>query len=332
MDSPSKAVLTLFSLSRVILTRILFSRMLTGMKRWLMLSSCMFALVVSSFGSSFTAVSKNYDSQSKSVASPSLYEIEDEAEIRPWGESTSPPSLLRERNVNPNPSVTATPNSMTAATPTPVFIRTPNQTPTPLPWKAYIDPIYGQSQQLHLDCESRAAADWAAFFHHPIDELEFFHRLPSAMNPNNGFVGDVNDYWGRLPPFGYGVYAGPVARTLRSYGVTAYAYRGVSYEQLKIQIATGHPVMVWVIGHIGLSKPVTMVLDGSPAVVAPYEHVVLFIGYEYQKATVLDGSRRYPVWEIDFQNSWKILGNMAVTAKPIENENATAIPFEDLAP
>jgi uncharacterized protein YvpB len=205
------------------------------------------------------------------------------------------------------------------------------RTPEPLPWKAYVDPVYGQRQQLNLDCESRAAVDWAVFFQTRIDELEFFHGIPPADNPNHGFVGDVNDYWGRLPPNGYGVYAGPVARVLRTHGVSAFAYRGLTYDQLRRQAASGHPVIVWVIGHIGLSKPIQMELDGELVVVAPFEHTVLFIGYEYQKAIVLDGSNRYRVSEVDFLNSWKILGNMAIVAEAMGNEGESEIPFQNLA-
>jgi uncharacterized protein YvpB len=185
-----------------------------------------------------------------------------------------------------------------------------------LPWRAYVDPIYGHKQLLPLDCEAAAAADWAAFFHTPVLELAFFNLIPKAENPDYGFVGDVNDSWGKLPPDGYGVYAGPIAIVLRSLGLPAYAYRGLTFDQVRGEIAAGRPVMVWVIGHIGLSRAVTMELGGKHALVAPYEHTVLVIGYEYQKVKVLDGIDRVTVSEVDFLNSWKILGNMTVMARP----------------
>jgi uncharacterized protein YvpB len=229
------------------------------------------------------------------------------------------------------PAVRSEKSSSASGGATPIASETIGKaTPTPLPWRAYIDPIYGQPQQLHLDCEARAAVDWAAFFRMPIDELAFFRRIPAAANPDDGFVGDVNDSWGRLPPSGYGVHAGPVARVLRLYSLSAFAYRGLAYDQLRSQIAARHPVIVWVVGHVGLSKPVVMELGGRPVTVAPYEHVVLFIGYEYQKAVVLDGARRYSVDEIDFRNSGKILGNMASVAEPLVGTGAEGIPFEDL--
>jgi uncharacterized protein YvpB len=175
--------------------------------------------------------------------------------------------------------------------------------------------IYGRGQALPLDCESRSAVDWAAFFGRTINELEFFGYIPKTDNPDKGFVGTVYGAWGNLPPYGYGVHAGPVALLLRDYDVPAHAYRGLSWDQLRSEIAAGRPVILWVVGHVGYSTPVSITLaDGVQVSVARYEHTVILIGYDSQNATVLDGAWEYSVKERNFLRSWDILGNMAILA------------------
>jgi uncharacterized protein YvpB len=187
-----------------------------------------------------------------------------------------------------------------------------------LPASASIKNIYGQMQSLSLDCESRSAVDWAVFFGVKINELEFFRHLPISENPDQGFVGNVRGYWGGLPPGGYGVYAGPVALLLRDYDVAAYAYRGMTWDRLRAEVAAGRPVIVWVVGHVGRSTPVTMtVTGGSEILAARYEHTVILIGYDGKYAGVLDGSMKYSVPQSAFMESWNVLGDMAIVAQPL---------------
>ncbi|MCK4451313.1 MAG: PD40 domain-containing protein, partial [Anaerolineae bacterium] len=82
---------------------------------------------------------------------------------------------------------------------------TPTGTPTPtFPAEANVTNISGRPQALPLDCESRSAVDWAAYFGVEIDELEFLYGLPQSDNPDEGFVGDVHGSWGQIPPHPYG--------------------------------------------------------------------------------------------------------------------------------
>jgi uncharacterized protein YvpB len=190
------------------------------------------------------------------------------------------------------------------------------------PWKAVIAKIYGHAQSLPLDCESRSAVDWAAYFGKSINELEFFRRLPVSANPDEGFVGDVYGPWGNLPPLGYGVDAGPVARLLRTYGLSAHAYRGMSWNQLQAEAAAGRPVEVWVVGHIGYSAPVMLELgDGTVFRAARYEHTVLIVGYEGDKVYILDGAWRYAVSVNDFLRSWRVLNSMGIVRESLSDES-----------
>jgi len=218
-----------------------------------------------------------------------------------WTKTPLPPPTFTR---TPRPTLTAT----ATQTPSPTF------TPTPtLLAEARISGLAGHPQTLSLSCESRSAADWAAYFGLNIDEMDFLHHLPASDNPELGFVGDVNDDWGYLPPKAYGVHAGPVAELLRAYGAPAQAYRGLSWEDLQREIVAGRPVIVWIVGHIWAGKPVTYTAqDGQAVTVARYEHTAILIGYSAKRATVVDGENIYSPPVATFLRSWSVLGNMAI--------------------
>lgn len=70
---------------------------------------------------------------------------------------------------------------------------------------------------------------------------------PSAQsdNPCRGFLGDVDLPAGTMPPYGYSVYAGPVAATLRSFGLEARARLDWNLDNLKAKSAAGRPAIIW---------------------------------------------------------------------------------------
>jgi uncharacterized protein YvpB len=221
-----------------------------------------------------------------------------------------PPTFTRTPRPTHTPTVTSTP--------IPTDTTTPTLTPTPtLPKEARVTGVVGHRQTLSLSCESRSAADWAAYFGVTLDEMEFFNRLPVSDNPEVGFVGDVNGEWGYLPPKAYGVHAGPVADLLRAYGASAQAQRGLSWEDLQKEIIAGRPVIVWIVGHLWEGKPVTYSAeDGQTVTVARYEHTVIFTGYSATRVIVVDGENIYAQPVTTFLRSWSVLGNMAILWKP----------------
>jgi uncharacterized protein YvpB len=195
----------------------------------------------------------------------------------------------------------------------------PQPTPPPpvLPSSVIIGGVTGRSQSLPLDCESRSAVDWAHYFGHNIDELEFFHLLPHSDNPDKGFVGSVYGTWGQIPPNAYGVHADPVVEVLRDYGLQAYARRPLSWDQLRAEIAASRPVMVWIIGSINNGIPVYYTpADGLHTIVARYEHTVVVTGYTPSLVYYLNGGTIYTRSVTQFLDSWSALGNMAITARP----------------
>lgn len=194
-----------------------------------------------------------------------------------------------------------------------------------LPSHAQIGGVSGRGQALPLDCESRSAVDWAAYFGVKIDEIEFFHSLPESDNPDLGFVGNVYGAWGQIPPYPYGVHAEPVAETLRDYGLQAYAHRPLNWDALRSEIASGRPVIVWIVGNIEGST-IQYVVNGVPVyytpsegdltVVARYEHTVIVTGYTSDSVSYLNGGSTYTKNLSQFLESWSVMRNMAITAQP----------------
>jgi len=183
----------------------------------------------------------------------------------------------------------------------------------PLPPQAHVSGMNSYPQTLGLDCESRSAVDWAAFWGKNINELEFFQRLPRSDDPQTGFVGDPSGWWGQVPPHAYGVYAGPVAALLRAYGVPAQAGVGLSLDDLRREIAAGRPVILWVAGHVGSGTPEPYTAsDGVTSVVTPYEHTVLLIGYNPTSVLIFDEGVSYRRSLADLRISWSALGDMAI--------------------
>lgn len=197
--------------------------------------------------------------------------------------------------------------------------QSPPSTPEPpqLPNQASVSGLSGKKQALPLDCESRSAIDWAAHFGKSIGEIAFFNNLPLSENPDTGFVGDVNGIWGQIPPADYGIHAGPVAALLRDYGVEAYAHRPLSWDNLRAEVAAGRPVIVWIVYSVDNGIPEFFTPpDNHTTVVAKYEHTVIVGGYTQTSVTYLNGSTLYTVGKDQFLDSWSVMGNMAVTARP----------------
>jgi uncharacterized protein YvpB/subtilisin-like proprotein convertase family protein len=198
----------------------------------------------------------------------------------------------------------------------------PDPTPTPepksIPPTARITNINSFPQKYPLDCESRVAVDWAAYYGYHINETTFFNDLPHSDNPDAGFVGNVFDLWGQIPPHSYGVHAEPVAALLRAFGVPAYAHRPLNWDDLRWEISQGQPVYVWTIGNSSTNQiPVYYTPnDGNTTIVAHYEHTVMVIGYNEANVTILDNGEIYTRSIQQFLSSWSALDNMALLSHP----------------
>lgn len=184
-----------------------------------------------------------------------------------------------------------------------------------LPERARVSGVVGHAQTYTLSCESRSAVDWAAYWGVSIREKKFLANLPRSDNPDKGFVGDPNGVWGNIPPASYGVHAEPVAALLREFGLQAEARKGMTWDELRAEIAAGRPVIAWVIGQIWPGAPQKYrASDGHKVTVARYEHTVIVIGYEPSKVHLVDAytGQTQTHSKKSFLASWATLGNMVV--------------------
>ncbi|MHC1740011.1 MAG: C39 family peptidase [Anaerolineaceae bacterium] len=228
----------------------------------------------------------------------------------------------------PLPTDTPTPTATLTPTPIPTNTLQPSNTPYPtntripatqppsdgIPSSAQVSGITGLNQSHLLSCESRSAVDWARYFGVSISENSFQAQLPLSDNPDTGFVGSPDGAEGQIPPNSYGVHADPVASLLRQYGLSATAVHGFSYDDLRKQIAAGHPVIVWVYGNVwygGYPQSYTS-SDGHTTTVIRYEHTVIVTGYDNDYVSILDGGMFYYRTTAQFLSSWSSLGEMAV--------------------
>jgi uncharacterized protein YvpB len=185
-----------------------------------------------------------------------------------------------------------------------------------LPPSAFIEGVVGHPQEHNLSCESRTSSDLAAFWGVAFTEDDFFRRLPKSDNPFRGFLGDVDLPAGTMPPYGYGVYAGPVAATLRSFGLDARARSGWSLDELKTEIAAGRPAAIWATYDMRLPGTQTWTSsDGATSIVVQWQHTFIAAGYDETGVYLIDaydaGTKLFS-YEA-FLPAWEQLGSMAVT-------------------
>ena len=271
------------------------------------------SLMVLSILTSCSAASSRLFSSISFVASPTALPTLTFSPTITETETPTPFQPLPTSTLTLTPSIT--PTFTQTLTPTQVPTDTPTLTPT-LPLAHAITDIRGHHQAFSIDCETAAAKDWANYFSKDFNEAEFQYHLPISDNPNYGFVGDVNGPWGQVPPYAYGVYPGPVADLLNTYGVQAKAYSGYTLDQIKAKIAEGVPVIVWIIGNMEGGVPSTYTdSSGRKVVVAAFEHVAIVTGYDQDRIRYMNEGMFYQVPTKVFLNSWGILGNMVVVDK-----------------
>jgi uncharacterized protein YvpB len=197
-------------------------------------------------------------------------------------------------------------------TPTPT--QTPIPTPVPTPSTVWLS-VEGHPQTYNMSCESRSAADLAGYWGINVNELGFLAALGTSDNPHEGFVGDVHAPPGSLPPYGYGVYAEPVAATLREYGLDARATYGMGLDRLRAELTAGRPVLVWATYSMGLYNPVEWTSqDGRVSTVVPFMHTFLVNGYDDTGVYVIDAfdaTVRFFTFQA-FLNAWDLFDQMAV--------------------
>jgi len=288
------------------------------MKRWVLYLVCIVLIgsgiyLALSHGSTSEYLNRLFNSSKKMISQP-LEEVEQHEIFTPTLTPFQP--IPRTPTIILTQTSSATSQPLPTQTPPPSSTHQPNPTATitPTPFDvASIKDIRGRWPAYNLNCESRSAVDWAAYFGVIIDEVDFFNSLPVSDDPDMGFVGSVHEPWGQTPPNGYGVHAEPVAELLQEYGLDAHSVRWMTWDNIRAEISQGKPVIVWVVGRVGRGTPIAYTsLMGNETIVARFEHTVIVTGYTKTEVTVLDGYWVYNRPIQDFLVSWEVLGNMAV--------------------
>jgi uncharacterized protein YvpB len=297
-----------------------FGKITTG--QWLVLGILVFANAATLIVLALIALSQSrLDSimtQRLPDAEPVIVQVITATPTRtPMLAATRKPTLILTATHTPAPTSTVTPTLVPEPLNTPIPL-TPSRTPTSaamptLPPQARLWNVVGSPQALPLSCEAHIAVVLASHYGVPINEIEFFNRLPTSDNPEAGFVGDVYGSWGQIPPDAYGIHAEPVAALMRQYNVPATAWKGLALDDLRSEIAAGRPVGIWVTGHTASGEPIEYITpNGDKVIVARYEHTVVVIGYTQDSFLILDGDDTYYRSLEQFSKSWGVLGNMAI--------------------
>ena len=196
----------------------------------------------------------------------------------------------------------------------PVFTLTPTPTPVPTPSTAWVS-VEGHPQTYNMSCESRSAADLAGYWGISVHESSFLAAMGTSDNPHEGFVGDIHAPPGSLPPYGYGVYAEPVAATLRDYGLDARPTYDLGLDRLRAELTAGRPVLVWATYGMALYNPREWTSqDGRVSTVVPFMHTFLVIGFDEGGVFVidaLDATVQYFSFQA-FLSAWDLFDQMTV--------------------
>jgi uncharacterized protein YvpB len=178
--------------------------------------------------------------------------------------------------------------------------------------------MVGHPQEHNLSCESRSAVDLAAFWGVPLTEDDFFRRLPKSDNPHRGFLGDVDMPAGTMPPYGYGVYARPIAANLRSFGLDAQAHQLWTLHDLQAEIAAGRPVIVWATYDMRLPGVQEWTSsDGETSPIVQWQHTFVAVGYDEGGIYLIDaydaGTKQFSYEAFDA--AWAQTERLAVTVR-----------------
>ena len=167
-------------------------------------------------------------------------------------------------------------------------------------------PVLAQAHS--LTCEAAAARMVATYLGKPTTEAWIQDQLGKDDNPHKGFRGDMDAEFGGI--VNYGVYAEPLAQTLRSLGLSADVRYHIGYADLRAALDNGQPVIVWL---SQFAAPGYFDQPGGYRLV-PGEHSYVVVGYDAAGLVVndpLNGGRQFHIRAIPH---WELFNNMALIA------------------
>ena len=164
-----------------------------------------------------------------------------------------------------------------------------------------------------LSCEYAATSAATAMYGTVVTQWRLRTDIGTDPNPHKGFRGDIMGTWGGTTD--YGVYAEPIAATLRRYGFAhSYVFYGGA-DNLRAEIAAGRPVVAWVTGTWKpSSRQVLRDASGDRYSLIPDEHAVTVYEYDGDGVWVMDpaGPDKYRVSWDRFLTAWDQLDDMAL--------------------
>lgn len=168
-----------------------------------------------------------------------------------------------------------------------------------------------------LSCEYAATSAATAMYGPVITQWRLRASIDTDPNPHKGFRGDITDGVGGTTD--YGVYAEPIAAVLQRYGYThSYVFYGGA-DNLRAEIAAGHPVVTWVTETWKpASREVLRDSTGDRYALVTGEHAVTVYGYDDDGVWVMDpaGPDKYRVSWDRFLTAWNLFDGMALVVAP----------------
>lgn len=166
--------------------------------------------------------------------------------------------------------------------------------------------------------ELAAAALATTYWGSAVTVDELMAVIPASENPHEGFRGDYTGMWGSTD--NYGVYSGPLAAALESFGFTAEAfYADGDAAALTSRIDAGAPVVVWITYQLKPQERVVVENESGRYSLIAEQHAVLVYGYDETGVMVVDVSdglyHRLP-WDA-FLASWSLFDGMSLAISPV---------------
>ncbi len=177
-----------------------------------------------------------------------------------------------------------------------------------------VDGVPEYNQRHNLSCEYAATHAAAMAFGWAPSEADFVSLVPEALNPHNGYRGNIDGWWGNTED--YGIYAEPLVPVLNDWGFEGevmYTFGDVG--PLIEHIDAGHPVVTW-LGFWGDTRE-RLTDDGTYSVFAGM-HVVTVYGYDDEGVWVMDpakGAKVHYSWDF-FVSMWKVIDGMSLAVYP----------------
>lgn len=173
-------------------------------------------------------------------------------------------------------------------------------------------PLY--KQRRNLSCEYAASYAAAMAFGWAPSEDVFIESVPLALNPHNGYRGNIDGWWGNTDD--YGVYAEPLVPVLEAWGFNAEVmYTMGDTAPLIAQLDAGRPVVTW-LGFWGDTR--TRLTDDGDYSVFAGMHVVTVFGYDAEGVWAMDPARGEQVhytWDF-FVSMWTVVDGMSLAVSP----------------